>query len=90
MDTETLLKDFINKEELCGCYTCKVAGDYVYNIIRSRVRRLYLEINGQKLMQYVTPLQKKKSDMLLYNFILAIVEIGVKTKACRKFDFSFS
>ena len=37
MDTEILLKDFIKKEELSGCYKCKVGGDYVYNIIRSSV-----------------------------------------------------
>ena len=58
MDTEILLKDFIKKEELSGCYKCKVGGDYVYNIIRSSVRRVYLDINGQNVMQYVTPLQK--------------------------------
>ncbi|WP_292270532.1 hypothetical protein [Butyricimonas sp.] len=89
MDTETLLKDFINKEELCGCYTCKVAGDYVYNIIRSRVRRLYLEINGQKLMQYVTPLQKKKA---ICSFIISfwqLLKLGLKRKHVENLIFPF-
>ena len=89
MDTEILLKDFIKKEELSGCYKCKVGGDYVYNIIRSSVRRVYLDINGQTVMQYVTPLQKKEA---IFSFIISfwqLLKLELKHKHVEYLIFPF-
>lgn len=89
MDTEMLLKNFIKKEELSGCYKCKVAGDYVYNVIRSHVRRVYLDINGQEVMQYVTPLQKKEA---IFSFVVSfwhLLKLELKPKCVENLIFPF-
>lgn len=69
MDEEVLLKEFVKKEEESGCYTCCVAGDYVYNIIRADIRRLYIKTNGLEIMPFTSPLQKRKAILsFLYHF----------------------
>ena len=78
MDEEVLLKEFVKKEEESGCYTCCVAGDYVYNIIRADIRRLYIKTNGLEIMPFTSPLQKRKAILSFFISFWHLLKLSIK------------
>lgn len=78
MDEEVLLKEFVKKEEESGCYTCCVAGDYVYNIIRADIRRLYIKMNGLEIMPFTSPLQKRKAILSFFISFWHLLKLSIK------------
>ena len=89
MDSEILLKEFVKKEEESGCYTCCVAGDYVYNIIRTDVRRLYIKANGGEIMPFVSSLQKKKVILSFFISFWHLMKLIIKYRHINNIIFPF-
>lgn len=89
MDLESLLKEFVQKENVSGCYDCRVAGENVYNIIRTDVRRLYTKSNGQEVMPLYSPLNKRSAVISFFISFWHLVKLGVKCKQVDNIIFSF-